>query len=254
MSASTSPDNVPCSLGDSIIKSEPIGKVAGTANRDAVSTILGNGPLPRLAGGGAARRGPGGRVTLSTVPRKPMIVVNIKKHEARSTRPWIFLAVALIAPQSLVAEDRFRLVVLSEEFHSEGAAVADLDGNGDNDIISGPNWYAGPDFRRRYAFAPVRRTAIKAYSDHFFHFVHDFDRDKRPDILSLPIPGGKATWFRNQGTREPWAAHSCIDKVGGESPTFVDLTGDGAPSSFAFATALLASLHRIRSRRGNSRR
>ncbi len=51
-------------------------------------------------------------------------------------------------PNVLLA-DRFRTVVLSEAFHSEGAAIADLDGDYVADIISGAFWYKGPDFQTR---------------------------------------------------------------------------------------------------------
>ena len=84
---------------------------------------------------------------------------------------------------------RFERIVLSEEFHSEGAAVADINGDGSRDIVSGPFWYEGPEFRNRHAYAAVKEYSIKGYSDHFFAFARDFNDDGRVDILSIPIPG-----------------------------------------------------------------
>ncbi|KAA5540925.1 c-type cytochrome [Roseiconus nitratireducens] len=127
-------------------------------------------------------------------------------------------------------ESRFERLVLSEAFHSEGADAADLDGDGFTDIVSGPYWYRGPEFRTRSAYAPVKEYSIKGYSDHFFSFTDDFNGDGHVDILSVPIPGGSGVWYENPGpedARSPWKHHLALKSVDNESPTFVDLTGDG---------------------------
>ncbi len=119
-------------------------------------------------------------------------------------------------------------MVLSEEFHSEGAAVADIDGDSVQDIVSGPFWYRGPDFRQRVPYAAIRQYSIKGYSDHFFTFIEDFNGDGHPDILSLPIPGGAAVWYENPGGGEGlWERHVALSSVDNESPAFNDLNGDG---------------------------
>ncbi|MEM7476228.1 MAG: PVC-type heme-binding CxxCH protein, partial [Planctomycetota bacterium] len=123
-----------------------------------------------------------------------------------------------------------KTLVLTEEFHSEGAAIGDLDGDGNQDIISGPFYYRGPDFSERISYTPVKKYHIKQYSDHFFSFVFDFNSDGMLDILSIPIPGGKAIWFQNPGNRDQlWDSHLALNGVGNESPAFADLTGDGQP-------------------------
>jgi putative heme-binding domain-containing protein len=123
---------------------------------------------------------------------------------------------------------RFEQLVLSEEFFSEGACIADIDGDGNNDVASGPFWYAGPDFRTRHAYAPGGRFSIEGYSDHFFTFADDFNTDGRPDLLTIPIPGLNSYWYENPGTfGVHWKKHLVLEDVGNESPTLVDLTGDG---------------------------
>ncbi|OYP36591.1 PVC-type heme-binding CxxCH protein [Rhodopirellula sp. MGV] len=129
---------------------------------------------------------------------------------------------------------RFNTLVLSEEFHSEGASVADINQDGHKDVISGPYWYQGPDFRTRHAFADVKQYTIKGYSDHFFSFPRDFDGDGWVDILTIPIPGGPSHWHRNPADagkvteqNGTWEKHLVLNDVGNESPTLVDVDGDG---------------------------
>jgi putative heme-binding domain-containing protein len=122
----------------------------------------------------------------------------------------------------------FDQVVLSEEFFSEGACLVDIDADGHADVVSGPYWYAGPEFRTRHAYAPARRFSIKGYADHFFTFAEDFNADGRPDLLTIPIPGLNSYWYENPGKLGVnWKMHLVLDDVGNESPTLTDLTGDG---------------------------
>ncbi len=62
----------------------------------------------------------------------------------------------------------FKRLVLSDQFFSEGACFADIDGDGSRDVVSGPYWYAGPGFRQRYAYAPAAALDIRGYSEFFF--------------------------------------------------------------------------------------
>ena len=124
---------------------------------------------------------------------------------------------------------QWRRIVLDERFYSEGADAADIDGDGKIDIVSGPWWYEGPDYRTRHRYTNSGPFSIKGYSDHFFSFCHDIDRDGDTDILSIPIPGAPGWWYENPGRSGTWKKHKALDEVSNESPTFTDMTGDGTP-------------------------
>ncbi|MDG2125217.1 MAG: FG-GAP-like repeat-containing protein [Verrucomicrobiales bacterium] len=145
------------------------------------------------------------------------------------------LALTLAATLSVQAGIGFERQVLTAHFHSEGACTADIDADGHPDVVSGPFWYAGPDFKQRFAYSPPKkRFVIKSYSDHFFSFSADFNRDGHPDILVVPMPGTPAHWFANPGSdaarsNAGWPKHEVLSAVDNESPTLTDLTGDGSP-------------------------
>ena len=68
------------------------------------------------------------------------------------------------------------------------------------------------------------------YSDNFFAWAHDFNKDGWNDILIIGFPGKETSWFENpKGTGTHWARHIVFDQTDNESPTFADLTGDGKP-------------------------
>ncbi|MBM3986164.1 MAG: VCBS repeat-containing protein, partial [Planctomycetes bacterium] len=119
---------------------------------------------------------------------------------------------------------------LTREFLSEGAAFADLDRDGHADVVAGPSWYAGPDFRERHALHEPRAFDPAGYSDAFFAFPHDVDGDGWMDVVHVGFPGEAATWLQNpRGAAGPWPRHLAVPHVDNESPAFTDLTGDGRP-------------------------
>ncbi|MEM7385909.1 MAG: VCBS repeat-containing protein, partial [Verrucomicrobiota bacterium] len=119
-----------------------------------------------------------------------------------------------LAAETLIHFDK---QVLNTRFFSEGACFADIDSDGHQDIVSGPLWYSGPEFRKAHAFAEPLPFAIKQYSEFFFTFTHDFNRDGRPDVLGIPMPGAAAHWYENPGrTGVLWKKHLAFDGVDNE--------------------------------------
>jgi hypothetical protein len=174
------------------------------------------------------------------------------------------LGAALIASAKDYRLHTFKKIQLSDKFWSEGATFGDFNHDGKMDVVSGPYWWEGPGFKVRHEYydsqsrksaagtAPFKKKlpdgseqtiegfegalgVNNTYSDNFFAFTYDFNKDGWDDILIIGFPGQDASWYENpkgkknsDGT-EHWVRHKVFDVVDNESPTWGDLTGDGKP-------------------------
>ena len=172
---------------------------------------------------------------------------------SKTTQFFVFLACFYGAVDQAGAEDlrTFRKIQLHDQFWSEGANFGDLNNDGKLDVIAGPWWWEGPDFKKRHEYYPPTKTfdlkigpmttvkvsgfegtlgSKNTYSDNFFVWVYDFNKDGWNDILVVGFPGEDTSWYENpQGKEGHWKRHKIIDQTDNESPTFLDLTGDGKP-------------------------
>ena len=135
----------------------------------------------------------------------------------------------------------FERVELARDFTCEGANFADFDRDGDQDVVAGPWWYEGPDWKTRHALYAPKSFDPAGYSDAFFAWPCDVDHDGWTDVVTVGFPGKEAFWYRNalaaKDARDvPWERFLIAPEVDNESPAFTDLDGDGAPEIIATST------------------
>lgn len=143
-------------------------------------------------------------------------------------------------------EPSFTTRSLSEEHYAEGAGIADVNGDGQLDLVAGPRWYAGPGFELGGVLFDAPTFTRDAYSTFFLAFVDDLNGDTYPDVIAVGDAGGNngsgnpnTYWYENPGPAaldQDWAKHSLFDGlVANESPVYLDLVGD-AKKELVFMT------------------
>ncbi len=135
------------------------------------------------------------------------------------------------APREEYTVITWKKIQLSDVFTCEGAAIGDFNKYGKMDVAAGPWWYEGPDFTKKHEIYPVKTwKPDNEYSNNFFTYVYDFNKDGWADILVYGFPGADASWFENpKGAEGPWTKHEIFKVVDNESPTWADVNGDGVP-------------------------
>ena len=84
------------------------------------------------------------------------------------------------------AKSGFTRVQLEDKFYAEGASYGDFNRDGALDVVAGPFWLAGPDFKTRHEFRAPKAYDPLGYSDSFLYFNHDFNGDGWLDIFCVP--------------------------------------------------------------------
>lgn len=146
-------------------------------------------------------------------------------------RAGLCLTALVITASAADSIPRYRKLQLSDQFLCEGSTFGDFNRDGKIDVVAGPYWYEGPDFKKRHEFYPAAPFDPLKYSDNFFAFAHDFNGDGWSDIFVLGFPGVDASWFENPaGKGAAWRRKVVYLPVDNESPTFGDLLGTGQPA------------------------
>ena len=147
------------------------------------------------------------------------------------------LGLLLMICGSVVASDQprvpgFEKIQVTKEYYAEGCGYGDFNRDGRRDLVCGPYWFAGPDFKQRNKIYEGKAFPNdRGYSDNFFSYVADFDGDGWDDVLKIGLPGTPAFWFQNPRRAEvaTWKKRLAFPIVDNEAPTFADIDGDKKP-------------------------
>jgi hypothetical protein len=143
-------------------------------------------------------------------------------------RPAVFLLLAASAALSLSAvrsPDIPFTIRMLDGGASETVAIADVDHDGRLDIVSGENWYAGPDWTRHH-FRQLNFT--NNYVDGFSDLPVDVNGDGFPDIVSVTWFARKISWWKNPGrSAGPWMETIIDSGFPVEFAVLADIDNDG---------------------------
>ncbi len=108
---------------------------------------------------------------------------------------------------------------------SESCAIADINGDGKPDIVSGENWYEAPRWTK-HRFRDLPYTNF--YVDNFSDLPLDVNGDGRVDLVSCSWFAHRLLWFENPGPAGgPWREHPIEMRFPVEFAFLVDLDNDG---------------------------
>jgi hypothetical protein len=143
------------------------------------------------------------------------------------------LAPAPAAPKADAPKITWKKTVITDKFQSEGVAVADVNKDGKVDVLNGEYWYEAPDWKP-HELQPVKdhskltENGLKGYSRVFACWADDINGDGYPDLVVIDFPGVPCYWMENpKGKGGHWAKHTIWHSACNETPTYVDLLGDG---------------------------
>lgn len=154
----------------------------------------------------------------------------------RTPRAFLFIIASLAAAAPCFGQTSassggkiaFKKRQLDAKFRSEGVAVADFNHDGKLDIAANSVYYAAPDWQMHVLQDEARDYDPHKYSPSFCNFSDDLNGDGWADLLVVDFPGKETWWYENPQTAAgPWKRHMCVPVTNNESPTYLDVDGDG---------------------------
>jgi hypothetical protein len=137
----------------------------------------------------------------------------------------IMITCLLAQPTPPEVHPSYRLVTINPESDYEACGVADVDGDGDLDVISGDRWYEAPSWTG-HRIGLVR--SVGGYRVDFADLPVDVDRDGHVDVVSCSWHDRGIFWRRNPGTPDGTWAMTVADTPGNmETAILADVDGDG---------------------------
>ena len=126
----------------------------------------------------------------------------------------------------------FRMQRLNDMYYSWGAAVADFNGDGVNDVAAGPYYFIGPDFTksREIYLAQTINASTQYPGDCMQNFAYDFTGDGAADVICMGAIGQDLHLYVNPKTElRRWDKFDVVPLVQKEVSLLKDVDGDGKP-------------------------
>ena len=126
---------------------------------------------------------------------------------------------------------RFRMQRISDFYYAWTATAADINHDGILDIVAGPFYYLGPDYRvSREIYLSQTSTVGTQYTGAAINFAFDYTGDGWPDVLSTS--GRQIVLYVNpKGEPRRWQRFNVLPTVSAEVAVFKDIDGDGKPDA-----------------------
>ena len=124
--------------------------------------------------------------------------------------------------------DGFRLQRLNDFYDAWSATAADVNRDGVLDVIAGPHYFLGPDYRvSRELYVSRFYNPGTDYAGAAMNFAHDYTGDGFPDVVVSE--GRNFVMYVNPGNElRRWDRYPAFANTA-EVVAFRDVTGDGAP-------------------------
>jgi hypothetical protein len=123
----------------------------------------------------------------------------------------------------------FRMQRLTPYYYSFSAAAADVDRDGNMDVVSGPFIFYGPDFTRaREFYAAQAFNPSIDFSPNWVAFAADFTGDGWPDVLTSST-GNSRLYVNPKGEARRWDSYANPIPGASEIVVMKDIDGDGKP-------------------------
>ncbi|MDE0571009.1 MAG: hypothetical protein OSB44_10020, partial [Verrucomicrobiales bacterium] len=88
----------------------------------------------------------------------------------------LFLIITFANNASFAEEvPNFKRLQLTDKFYAEGASAGNFNDDDKMDVVSGPYWYAGPDFTKRYEIYDTKEFKPKGYAPNFNTWAYDIN-------------------------------------------------------------------------------
>lgn len=132
----------------------------------------------------SATRGLTTRFTAPEVAEPETIHVILRLQDAGQPALCSYRRVIITVAGPATAALQFEKRVLTDKYYCDGINAGDFNRDGHMDVVAGPFWYEGPEFRRTHEIYPPKVFPTPpSPTDSLYSFVHDLNGDGWADVL-----------------------------------------------------------------------